>query len=148
MDGMVTLDRFLRRLRPAGTPGAAAPAGVPLDRTARLAAELGPVLALLDEVEQEASRIRVDGRAAARARRVAGEAAARSVVAKATAAEAAVRANAAAAELASADNEVEEELAAARQAAAEIRGRAEERMPDLADRAVEGLLETLAGLGR
>jgi hypothetical protein len=38
---------FLRRFRPAGTPEAAARAGVPVDRAAEAAGELEPVLALL-----------------------------------------------------------------------------------------------------
>jgi hypothetical protein len=49
---------FLRRFRPAGTPGAAARAGVPVDRAAEAAGELEPVLALLAEVESATAEIR------------------------------------------------------------------------------------------
>ena len=56
---------FLERFRPAGTPGAAARPGVPADRSADAAAELTPLLMLLDDVQDEAQRIRAD--AAARA---------------------------------------------------------------------------------
>ncbi len=48
------LDRF----RPAGTPGAAGRPGIPADRSADAAAELTAVLALLDDVQEEAARTR------------------------------------------------------------------------------------------
>lgn len=55
---MPGLRDFLSRFRPAGTPGAAARPGVPVDRVAEREAELQPVLALLADTEQEAARIR------------------------------------------------------------------------------------------
>lgn len=48
---------FLERFRPAGAPGAAARAGVPADRVRELAAEVEPVLALLDDVHAECEQI-------------------------------------------------------------------------------------------
>jgi vacuolar-type H+-ATPase subunit H len=48
---------FLDRFRPAGTPGPAARAGVPADRAAELAAEVEPVLALLDGTHAECQQI-------------------------------------------------------------------------------------------
>ena len=48
------LDRF----RPAGTPGAAGRPGIPADRSGEAAAELTEVLALLDDVQEEAARTR------------------------------------------------------------------------------------------
>ena len=51
---------FLERLRPAGTPGAAARPGVPADRSAEAAAELTPLLLLLDDVQDQAQRMRRD----------------------------------------------------------------------------------------
>jgi vacuolar-type H+-ATPase subunit E/Vma4 len=48
------LDRF----RPAGTPGAAGRPGIPADRSADATAELTAVLALLDDAQEEATRIR------------------------------------------------------------------------------------------
>jgi hypothetical protein len=53
---------FLRRFRPAGTPGAAARAGVPVDRAAEAAGELAPVLALLADVESATAEIREGAR--------------------------------------------------------------------------------------
>ena len=50
----IVLDRF----RPAGTPGAAGRPGIPTDRSADAAAELAAVLALLDDVQEEAARTR------------------------------------------------------------------------------------------
>ena len=49
---------FLERFRPAGTPGAAARPGVPADRSADAAAELTPLLVLLDDTQDEVQRIR------------------------------------------------------------------------------------------
>lgn len=49
---------FLSRFRPAGTPGAAARAGVPVDRAAEAAAELEPILALLAEAESACAAVR------------------------------------------------------------------------------------------
>jgi cell division septum initiation protein DivIVA len=49
---------FLNRFRPAGTPGAAARAGVPVDRAAEAAAELEPILALLAEAESASATVR------------------------------------------------------------------------------------------
>ncbi|HSK35570.1 MAG TPA: hypothetical protein VLA80_02435, partial [Actinomycetota bacterium] len=51
-------DNFLSRFRRAGTPGAAARAGVPVDRAAEAAAELQAVLSLLAEIESACSEIR------------------------------------------------------------------------------------------
>jgi vacuolar-type H+-ATPase subunit H len=48
---------FLDRFRPAGAPGAASRAGVPVDRAAELASELEPVLALLAGTHAECGRI-------------------------------------------------------------------------------------------
>jgi vacuolar-type H+-ATPase subunit H len=53
---------FLRRFRPAGTPGPAARAGVPVDRVAEAADELEPVLALLAGAESAAADIREQAR--------------------------------------------------------------------------------------
>ncbi|WFR71239.1 hypothetical protein P9209_18700 [Prescottella defluvii] len=61
---------LLRRFRPAGTPGAAASAGVPADRVAELSAELAPVLSRLDEAGQRAAEIRAAAERDAQAIRV------------------------------------------------------------------------------
>ena len=58
---------FLYRFRPAGAPGAAAAAAVPIDRTAELTAELKPLFASLARTERECADIRerADGDAVA-----------------------------------------------------------------------------------
>jgi hypothetical protein len=53
---------FLRRFRPVGTPGAAARAGVLMDRAAEAAGELEPILALLAGAESAAAGIREQAR--------------------------------------------------------------------------------------
>jgi len=60
---------FLARFRPVGTPGSAAAAGVPVDRGRELAAELGPLLAELEETQGEADAIRARALAEADRRR-------------------------------------------------------------------------------
>ncbi|MDX3758599.1 V-type ATP synthase subunit D [Streptomyces mirabilis] len=57
---------FLKRFRPAETPGASA-TGVSADRTAERAAELEPALAQLTDVRQEAAPIRAAADEAAKA---------------------------------------------------------------------------------
>ncbi|HET6966101.1 MAG TPA: hypothetical protein VFH58_15100 [Acidimicrobiales bacterium] len=71
---MPDVRRFLRLLRPAAAPGAAAAVGVPADRRTELETELAPVFAALADVEAECTAIR---EAAARdASRITAEAAA------------------------------------------------------------------------
>jgi vacuolar-type H+-ATPase subunit H len=48
---------FLSRFRPAGAPGAAARAGLPVDRERELEAEVIPVLALLDGTRDDCAAI-------------------------------------------------------------------------------------------
>lgn len=71
---------FLDRFRPAGTPGAASPAGVPVDRAATTAAELLPLLDRLDAVQDEADRLRTNAREEAAHLRRAGTRAAAALV--------------------------------------------------------------------
>jgi hypothetical protein len=71
---------FLERLRPTGTPGTAALAGVPADRVAELAAELQPVLDRVADAEREATGIRDRAHHEAARRRDEGVARARAVV--------------------------------------------------------------------
>jgi hypothetical protein len=63
---------FLARFRPVGTPGAAATAGVPVDRVQELDAELGPVLDSLAGTQAEAAAIRAAAADRAARRRRAG----------------------------------------------------------------------------
>lgn len=55
---MAAFRDFLMRFRLVGSPGRAAPMGVPADRSADLSAELVPVLSHLEQAETEAQRIR------------------------------------------------------------------------------------------
>lgn len=54
---MPPLRDFLSRFRPAGAPGAAARAGVPVDRERELEAEVIPVLTLLDGTRDDCTAI-------------------------------------------------------------------------------------------
>ena len=112
--------RFLRRLRPAGTPGAAAGAGVPLDRRAALESELAPVLAALRDTEDDCTRIRQE--AAARAQRTTAAAAAEAarLLAAASSGAPAVRAEAMESRLRQGRRECDTLLAAAESEAGRI----------------------------
>ena len=99
---------FLSRFRPAGTPGAAARAGVPVDRAAEAAAELEPILALLAEAESARAAVRerarqdaedIRERARARADGLVAEARARADGERAAAARACARGQAESARL-------------------------------------------------
>lgn len=136
---MSRVARILERLRPAGAPGTPAPAGVPVDRVAELAAELGPVLIRLDAVQAQCDRIRSEATAEADRRRVAVERARQLVAEGGRAAETERSAAAAAVE-----HKVTAETAAAREAAkhsaAAVRERAETRTVALVDRVVATVL--------
>jgi hypothetical protein len=134
---------ILQRFRPAGTPGAAAPAGVPVDRVAEAVAELEPVLSLLADTQAEAAQIR------ARAQRDADQlraqaldrAAARVVAARRHAA--ADRADAAVRARRAAEDEAAAVLAAAQRAAEEVRQRGVERMPAFLGRVLDATRSAL-----
>lgn len=69
---------FLSRFKPAAAPGSASRAGVPADRAAQLAAELGPVLEMLATTRERCTAIAADGeQEAARITRQAAERTAR-----------------------------------------------------------------------
>jgi hypothetical protein len=127
---------FLARFRPVGSPGRAAPGGVPADRSAELRAELAQPLALLEQAESDARgvRERADSVAAARLREaeiLAGE-----IVAEAY--EEARRAREAATErsLHAAQARATGLLADAGRDAAAVHDRARGRMPVLTERAL------------
>jgi vacuolar-type H+-ATPase subunit H len=65
---MFAFGGILRQFR-GGVPGAAVPAGVPVDRRTELESELAPVLALLEPSKHEVERIVADARAEAERRR-------------------------------------------------------------------------------
>lgn len=124
---------LLQRFRPAGTPGAAASAGVPADRVAELSAELEAVFLLLADAELETRRIRAEGRREAeRVRRDAGERA-RTLVSTAQIQAEADRAAAAARVRERAQGEASAVIDAADREADAVRRRAATRIPALVD---------------
>lgn len=127
---------ILQRFRPAGIPGAASSSGVPADRVAEASAELQPVLTLLAETQEEASRVRTDAEREAEQRRRQAMARASALVASAHREAAAERADAAL----GVGRRVEEEnaaaLAEAERDAAAVRRLAAERMSAFLDRVV------------
>ncbi|MGC9669777.1 hypothetical protein ACNTMW_24925 [Planosporangium sp. 12N6] len=137
---------FLDRFRPAGAPGAASGAGVPVDRRAAVEAELVPVLAALDEAQRECARLRQA--AETRAAEIRAEAAARAeqITARAAADAAATRARAAAAVRRSADDEIAELNERADRDADEVRRAARQRAPELIARTVAAARAELAGV--
>ena len=131
---MTRVERILERLKPAGAPGTAAPAGVPADRVAELAAELEPVLARLDAVQAQCDRIRTDAvEEADRRRRFAVERA-RQVVKEGRRAAETERSAAAAAVEHQVTAETATARAAAERSAAAVRELGRTRTPELVDR--------------
>jgi vacuolar-type H+-ATPase subunit H len=135
---------FLGRFRPAGAPGSAARAGVPADRAAELAAEVEPLLTLLDGTNAECERITADARL--EADRIMAEARAEVAVIgeEADRNARAARDEAAAEVLARARAEAEETAARAGQQAARIRRLAQRRLPGLVAAAVSEYLPLAA----
>ncbi len=126
---------FLERFRPAGTPGAAARPGVPADRSADAAAELTPLLMLLDDIQDEAQRIRADAAARADEIRRAARRQAEQIVAQARRGALSVQTEEAAARSRAAAAQADMQA----QNAAEIerlRARAVEQMPRYVDKVV------------
>jgi hypothetical protein len=134
--GMGWAENFLNRFRRAGTPGAAARAGVPVDRAAEAAAELQAVLALLVEAEAAGAEIRQRAERDAEGLRERARVAAAALVAEARARVAAERADAAAAARAGCLAESAQLTAEAGRRAAARRQLAEERLPGYVARVV------------
>jgi hypothetical protein len=141
---MPGLRGFLARWRPAESPGPAVGGAVPLDRSVQLTAELGPVLALLDDAAARAAALRdTAAREAAERRRAAAEDADRTVrTARARAVE--LRTETAARLRSQAVTEADRGDAAAQHAVRELRARARARTPDLAARLVARVTRELA----
>lgn len=78
---MARVRDILYRFRPAGAPGAAGEAGVPVDRAADLAAELEPLFAQLADTEAECAALVEQARGNAVRRRARDAKSAESVVA-------------------------------------------------------------------
>jgi vacuolar-type H+-ATPase subunit H len=134
---MPALRDFLARFRPAGSPGAAARAGVPADRSRELEAELGPVLALMDGTD--ATRERIIDQARRDAEQIVAGARDRAAVIAADAERRAesAREEAARQVMARAQDEAARAVAAAGQEAARTRQLAGQRMPALVSQAVD-----------
>jgi hypothetical protein len=122
---------FLERFRPVGTPGAAGRRGVPADRVADLAAELGPVLALLDATQAECTALRREADEQASARREQARVRAAAHLAQARADAEGERAGASARLAARAQAEAEQAREAGQRETDQVRENAAERLPAL-----------------
>lgn len=134
---------LLYRFRPSGAPGSASATGVPIDRAATVAAELGPLFGQLAEVERQCDGIQdaarrdvaaINAAAAERVHTIVAEASGR-VGSERAAAVVRIRGQVAADGAA--------ELAAARVEAAAIRDRASQRMAGYVDRVVTAVGELI-----
>jgi len=134
---MVRARDILYRFRPAGAPGAAGAAGVPVDRAADLEAELAPVLALLADTEAACDALIEEARRRAAARHVRDLESVRAMAEAATSDAAAARAAAATATTQAAETELRTIRDTASMEAEELRRRASARVPDCAVRVVE-----------
>ncbi len=134
---------LLDRFRPAGTPGAAAPSGVPVDRNRQREDELMPVLVLLAETEQESDAVRRSGRDRAEHARSEANAVAASTVATARDQAEAARAEAAARQHRINEARAADEMKAAHRRAGEIASTASERSPAVVDAAVQAVRAAL-----
>jgi vacuolar-type H+-ATPase subunit H len=126
---------ILRRFRPAGAPGPATGAGVPVDHLAEIGTELAPILALLVDTREQAAGIRQAAEVEARRRIAEADQASARMLAEAHARAAAARAEAFTAGRAEADRAGAATMTAARREAGLIRARARSRLSDYVDRA-------------
>jgi len=133
---MPPLRDFLSRFRPAGSPGAAARAGVPADRSGELEAEVGPVLALLADTAAERERLITQARRDAEQIVAAARSAAGAIAADAAQRAEAAREQAAQQVVAAARKQAAQRAQVATRQAAQIRELARERMPALVSRIV------------
>lgn len=143
---MAKLRDLLDRFRPAGAPGQATRAGVPVDRRAGLSTEVAPIFAALAPVLTECERIREEARTEARRREAEARQRAQAIVARARMESEAERAAAAAAARARVMHENEQIMARARAEAQAVREQGERRRPELVARVVELVRADLAAL--
>lgn len=128
---------FLDRFRPAGAPGAAGRAAVPADRSAELAAELMPVLTLLDDADGACARTVAQAHAEAQRILAAARAEAAAQLEDAGHRADAVRAETVQHVVAAAQAEADGAVTSARLQAGEIARLAGQRIPAGAARAVD-----------
>jgi len=141
---MPPLRDFLSRFRPAGAPGAAR-AAVPADTSRELAAELDPVLRLLDGPDAECARMLAEARRDGQDMIAAARADAVAVAAEARQRAAAVRQETVRQILADARTEAADITARASRQAADERELARRRTLPLAQRAVAMIADLGAG---
>jgi vacuolar-type H+-ATPase subunit H len=133
---MPPLRDFLTRFRPAGSPGAAARAGVPVDRSGELESEVAPVLALLAGTEAQRERLVTEARREAEQIVATARSAAGAIAADAAQRAETVREQAAQQVLTAAREQAVRTVEEARQQAAQTRELARQRMPALVSRTV------------
>jgi len=141
---MPPLRDFLARFRPAGSPGAAARAGVPADRSGELESEVAPVLALLADTEAERERLITQASRDAEQIVAAARSAAGAIAADAAQRAETVREQAARQVMTAAREQAARTVEDARQQAAQVRELARQRMPALVSRTV-GTIRQLQG---
>ena len=141
---------FLDRFRPAGAPGAASAAAIPIDRAAAAAAELMPLLERLDLAQDEAQRLRAAAREQAAQVRLAGRDESATLVQRVR-----EHAETVAAQIVSDDSMAGVDLGTTsgaegpgdgRDVARVLTRRSEERLPEYVDQVVAVVREMLAGL--
>src|SRR5512133_846364 len=143
---MPRVRELLNRFRPAGAPGAASGAGVPVDRRAGVEAELEPVFAALEETQRECARLREAALAAASGSGTEAAGRAASIVERARLDATALRAEAAAEARQHAAKEIAEVDAAAAEQVDEVRRAAQHRRPELVAAVVAAVRAELAEL--
>ena len=143
---MPRVRELLNRFRPAGAPGAASGAGVPVDRRAGVEAELEPVFAALEETQRECARLREDALADASAGDTDAAGRAASIVEQARLDATALRAEAAAEARQHVAKEIAEVGAAAAEQVDEVLRAAQRRRPELVAAVVAVVRAELAGL--
>jgi hypothetical protein len=142
----VSLGEILRRFRVHGAPGAPAAAGVPVDRTGEVEAELEPVFSALEDAQRHGVALVAAAERDAAGRRADAVEEGHRIVAEARIQQAAGRAEAASALLAQADGERARLLAAARMEADRIGRVTAARTPALVDDVVRRVLALGAAL--
>jgi hypothetical protein len=142
----VSLGEILRRFRVHGAPGAPATAGVPVDRTGEVEAELEPVFSALEDAQRHGVALVAAAERDAAGRRADAVEEGHRIVAEARMQQAAGRAEAASALLAQADGERARLLAAARMEADRIGRVTAARTPALVDDVVRRVLALGAAL--
>jgi vacuolar-type H+-ATPase subunit H len=133
---MARVRDILYRFRPAGSPGAAGTAGVPVDRGADLAAELGPLFAQLADTETACDALVETARSEAVARHGRAIDAAHALIERARDEAVVERAASAAATQSAGETQLASILAHAEAEAEEVRRRAAARLPDHVARVV------------